>query len=388
MSPTIERPGQPGAGEIFGQDLSGLGTLGVLGARAARRWFAGASVAVALWTAGNWGHFAAAAIAAGQLPLRVAHLALFMLAFLLVPPYSWGSSLVRKIALLAVLVGLSIGFFLYDPQPGWYWTFVAVAAGLQQLPRPAFLSFIAALFVASFSIELAHDLTFVEAINQPALIASIGLLLAALGRQAQTLRALRAAQHELADLAVAEERNRVARDLHDILGHSLTVIAVKAELAGRLVRLDPDRAEREAADLEELARGALADVRATVQGFRGVSVATELAEARASLGSAGVAAHLPTAADAVSAAHRELFGWVLREGITNVVRHSRASVCEVAMGEDWIQIDDDGVGPGSAGSAPARGHGLDGLAERAEAAGFVLSLGRSELGGFRLRVSA
>ncbi|NUP73452.1 MAG: sensor histidine kinase, partial [Sinomonas sp.] len=91
----------------------------------------------------------------------------------------------------------------------------------------------------------------------------MGLLLAALGRQTQTLRELRAAQHELAELAVAEERHRVARDLHDILGHGLTVIAIKAELAGRLERIDPDRAERESAELEELARGALADVRAT-----------------------------------------------------------------------------------------------------------------------------
>ncbi|MDQ4502789.1 sensor histidine kinase [Sinomonas sp. ASV322] len=385
--PAIERSGTPRAGEIFGQDLSGRGFLGVLQARAARRWFVGAGVAVAVWTAGNWTHFAATALAAGQLPLRVAHLALFMLGFLLVPPYSWGSSLSRKIALLAGLVALSLGFFLYDPQSGWYWTFVAVAAGLQQLPRSFFVGFVAALFVASFSIELARGLSFVEAVGQPALIVSIGLLLAALGRQAQTLRELRAAQDELAELAVAEERNRVARDLHDILGHSLTVIAVKAELAGRLVRLDPDRAEREVADLEELARGALADVRATVHGYRGVSVATELAEARASLGSAGVAARLPTAADSVSAAHRELFGWVLREGVTNVVRHSGASACEVAMGEDWIQIDDDGVGP-ERGGGTTPGHGLDGLAERAKAAGLVLSVGRSDLGGFRLRVSA
>ncbi|WP_415857055.1 sensor histidine kinase [Sinomonas sp. G460-2] len=383
--------GRLSGAEIFGQDLSALGLLGVLRAPASRRWFIGSGIAVVFWIIGGWDRFAAAAIAAGALPLRTAHLAVFMLSFMLIPPFSWGQTLARKLGLLAFLVVLSLGFFLYDSSGGgWYWTYVAVLAGVQQIPRGIFLGFLAGLFVVSLSIQLGHGLAFVEALNQPTLIVSLGLLLAALGRQAQTLRELRGAQHELAELAVAEERNRVARDLHDILGHSLTVIAVKAELTGRLVRLDPDRAEREAADLEELARGALADVRATVGGYRGVSVATELAEARAALESAGIEPRLPVAADSVTAANRELFGWVLREGVTNVVRHSGASVCEVAFGPDWIQIDDDGAGPSSAaepGQAPA-GHGLSGLGERAHAAGLTLSLGRSELGGYRLRVAA
>ena len=379
--------GRLSGAEIFGQDLSSLGFLGVLRAPASRRWFLGSGIAVVFWIVGGWDHFAAAASAAGQLPLRIAHLAAFMLAFMLFPPFSWGRPLARKLVLLAILVVLSLGFFLYDSSGGWYWTYVAVMAGVQQLPRGLFVGFLAGLFVASLSIQLGHGLAFVDALSQPTLVVALGLLLAALGRQAQTLRELREAQHELAELAVAEERNRVARDLHDILGHSLTVIAVKAELAGRLVRLDPDRAEREAGEVEELARGALADVRATVGGYRGVSVAAELAEARAALESAGIAPRLPVAADSVATANRELFGWVLREGVTNVVRHSGAAVCEVAFGADWIQIDDDGAGPAAAPGPATLGHGLAGLAERARSAGFTLTLGRSELGGYRLRVA-
>src|SRR5579859_5665450 len=85
---------------IFGQDLSSLGVIGVLGAPAARRWFVGGCIAVALWLAGNWDHFASEAAAAGQLPLRSAHVVLFMLAFVLIPPYSWGRSTAWKLTLL------------------------------------------------------------------------------------------------------------------------------------------------------------------------------------------------------------------------------------------------------------------------------------------------
>jgi len=112
-------------------------------------------------------------------------------------------------------------------------------------------------------------------------------------------RELAAAREELAQLAVADERNRFARDLHDILGHSLTVVAVKAELAGRLVRTDPVRAEEEIASVEALARQALADVRSAVSGFRDVTLAGELAGARAALDAAGIDADLPNAIDDV-----------------------------------------------------------------------------------------
>jgi two-component system sensor histidine kinase DesK len=194
---------------------------------------------------------------------------------------------------------------------------------------------------------------------------------------------LAAAREEITRLAVEEERNRFARDLHDILGHSLTVVAVKAELAGRLVRLDPARAEAEITDVEQLSRQALADVRSAVAGFREVTLAGELANARSALGAAGIDADLPVAIDEVPAARRELFGWVVREGVTNVVRHSGASRCRVHIGPSIVEIVDDGTG--NAGSLNG-GHGLRGLRERAEAVGGTLSVWRSPEGGFALTV--
>jgi two-component system sensor histidine kinase DesK len=205
------------------------------------------------------------------------------------------------------------------------------------------------------------------------------------------------AHDEIARLAVAQERTRFARDMHDLLGHSLTVVTVKAELAGRLVSIDPERAEREINDVERLARDALADVRAAVGGYREVSLAKELVNARTALEAAGIEAEVPNALDDVPGDRRELFGWAVREGVTNVLRHSGARHCRIELGPDGFEIVDDGVGPaptstGSAGQgtggAVPTGNGLVGLRERADAAGSRVSVGRATLdGGFRLRVS-
>jgi two-component system sensor histidine kinase DesK len=195
---------------------------------------------------------------------------------------------------------------------------------------------------------------------------------------------LAAAHSEIARLAVADERNRFARDLHDILGHTLTVITVKAELAGRLVRLAPDRAEAEIAELEGIARHALHDVRDAVAGYREVVLAGELASARTALAAAGIEAELPESVDQVPADRQEMFAWVVREGVTNVIRHSSAKRCWIRITPDEVEITDDGRGAvdGPAGG----GHGLAGLRERAEAAGGTLTVGRSTAGGFALSV--
>jgi two-component system, NarL family, sensor histidine kinase DesK len=194
---------------------------------------------------------------------------------------------------------------------------------------------------------------------------------------------LAAAREEIAQLAVEQERTRFARDLHDILGHSLTVVSVKAELASRLVTLDPARAAAEMDEVQRLSRQALADVREAVAGYRVVSLSGSLASARSALAAAGIDAELPASADDVPAERRELFGWVIREGVTNVVRHSGASRCWVALSPSTVEILDDGRGPqpGTAGT------GLRGLRERVDAAGGTLTVGHREPAGFRLRVS-
>jgi two-component system sensor histidine kinase DesK len=202
------------------------------------------------------------------------------------------------------------------------------------------------------------------------------------------------AQEQLADLAVINERTRFARDLHDLLGHSLTLLAIKAELAGRLVQLDAVRAEQEIAEVERLARDALVDVRAAVSGYRKTTLSGELVSARAVLDAAGIRVELPNSVDQVPGERREMLGWAVREGVTNVVRHSGARRCRIEVDPRGVQISDDGCGPTADGPAagPATadgarsGHGLAGLRERAEAAGAGLTVGRSAEGGFLLRV--
>ncbi|MGI5523144.1 sensor histidine kinase [Micromonospora sp. CA-259024] len=203
-------------------------------------------------------------------------------------------------------------------------------------------------------------------------------------RLAQRNGELQAAQQEIGRLAVAEERARTARDLHDILGHSLTVVAIKAELAGRLIEVDTDRAAAEIAEVEGLARAALSDVRQTVGAYREVTLAAELAGARSALAAAGIAADLPAEVPALPDESDRLFAWAVREGVTNVVRHSGARCCTIRVHPDRVEVSDDGRGP----STPdATRHGLIGLRERARRLDAAVSVGRRPGGsGFLLRV--
>jgi two-component system sensor histidine kinase DesK len=216
------------------------------------------------------------------------------------------------------------------------------------------------------------------------LLFSIGLATVATAAFVRLIRRnaeLAVARDDLAHLAVEQERARFARDLHDLLGHSLTVITVKAELAGKLMTRDPGKAADEVADIERLAREALADVRATVAGYREVTLAAEVSSARSTLEAAGIAAELPGALDEVPGERRELFGWVVREGVTNVVRHSSAQRVRVAVSRTTVEVVDDGRG---CGDIVAGGHGLQGLRERLAEVGGRLEAGPVDAGGFRL----
>jgi two-component system sensor histidine kinase DesK len=247
---------------------------------------------------------------------------------------------------------------------------------------------VAAIGISSYSIQSWHG----EGSGN-----ALGVLLAGLAVFGMRLAfdrntALIKARDEVAQLAVSAERERMARDMHDILGHSLTVITVKAELAGRLIEVDPARAGAEIADVERLSREALADVRATIGGFREVTLSRELANARSALTAAGITPDLPGAVDEVPGDRRELFGWAVREGVTNVVRHSGASRCTVRVTRDHVEVVDDGRGVGDCDrdeAAASVGHGLSGLRERARSAGATMSIGHGEGGrGFRLSLDA
>lgn len=198
---------------------------------------------------------------------------------------------------------------------------------------------------------------------------------------------VRAAQAE-GQLALANERNRFGRDLHDILGHSLTVITVKAELAGKLVDTAPDKAKAEIADLERLSREALADIRRAVEGYREITLVGELSRARSALTAAGIAARLPTALDNVPPDVKELYAWTVREGVTNVLRHSGAGSCTITVGPSGVVVTDDGRGlDGHHGEEESlSGNGIRGLRERAEALGCRVDLAAADGRGTRLAV--
>ncbi|WP_230487198.1 sensor histidine kinase [Nocardioides anomalus] len=190
------------------------------------------------------------------------------------------------------------------------------------------------------------------------------------------------AQIENARLAVDNERTRFARDLHDILGHSLTVITVKAELAQKLLDVDVERARAEIADLERLSRDALADVRRAVEGYRDISLPGELVRARVALRAAEISAEIPNSTDEVPSELRELFAWTVREGVTNVIRHSRATHCEVRLAPDRAEVVDDGT---AIPSPDGHGSGLAGLRERAADVGATVVTRQLEP-GFSLSV--
>jgi two-component system sensor histidine kinase DesK len=190
------------------------------------------------------------------------------------------------------------------------------------------------------------------------------------------------AHEENARLAVDNERTRFARDLHDILGHSLTVITVKAELAQKLLDVDVARARAEIADLERLSRDALYDVRRAVEGYRDITLPGELVRARVALTAAEIEADLPNSTDVVPTDLRELFAWTIREGVTNVIRHSGAKRCEVLLTATSAEVRDDGL---ATPSPNGQGSGLAGLRERAADVGATV-VTRELSPGFSLSV--
>jgi two-component system sensor histidine kinase DesK len=313
-------------------------------------------------------------------------LVLYAAAFLLIPPVNWMVAQRFRLVLPTALWALS---FTLLPFLGWQvsslWTYVGVAAAMSMVSVRTIVGYVLVLAATSLWFGIEGHATPENLFIVPTIIASISFMMAAFAKQIQSRIQLIATQHELARVAVEQERSRVGRDMHDILGHSLTVITVKAELAGRLLETDPQRAAKEIAEVEELARGALADVRSTVAGYRGVSVVSELANARSALEAAGIQADLPGSVDDIPSGYRELFGWALREGITNVVRHSQATSCAVRLGPSFVEVSDNGRGPTEDPSSS--GTGLAGLRERVQDAGGSLAIGRAAGGGFLLRVS-
>jgi two-component system, NarL family, sensor histidine kinase DesK len=185
---------------------------------------------------------------------------------------------------------------------------------------------------------------------------------------------LRLAQEENVALAAVAERERIARDLHDVLGHTLSVIVLKAELAGRLLERDPQRAAQEIADVEKTARTALSEVREAIGGYRSQGLTAEMEQARKTLQSAGVALSCESPIPQLNAAEETVLCLAVREAITNIVRHAQAAHCRMAFttsddGFYTLLITDDG------GRAKLQeGNGLRGMRERVQSLGGRLSI--------------
>lgn len=198
-----------------------------------------------------------------------------------------------------------------------------------------------------------------------------------IARQKWMNHRLAKAQEEIVQLAAVAERERIARDLHDVLGHTLSVIVLKAELAGRLMQRDPERAAREIADVESTARTALAEVRETIGGFRSRGLAAELAAAKRTLEAAGVTLAcnaVPNAESNLRGTEETVLSLAMREAVTNIVRHAEATKClmrfeQTGDGFHALLVEDDG-----AHSVRHEGNGLRGMRERVQALGGRFSI--------------
>ncbi|MGH8877807.1 MAG: sensor histidine kinase, partial [Stackebrandtia sp.] len=218
--------------------------------------------------------------------------------------------------------------------------------------------------------------------TQVAILVGVTAVLGTVFALSFTIGHLRAARDQVKRLAVNQERERVARDMHDVLGHSLSTMTVKLGLTRRILEssADVDLAIGEVTELENMARTALSDVRATVSNYRTLSLDSELAGARMALHAGGIRADLPSETDAVRADLREVFGYVVREAVTNALRHSDAELCTVRVGPHWVEVTDDG----DSTDVAQAGNGLTGLAERMAAVSGTLEHGPAPGGGFRI----
>jgi two-component system sensor histidine kinase DesK len=287
--------------------------------------------------------------------------------------------------LLVVATALTVA-----ERPGWgfLFTYCAACAALIS-PAPAGFFGVIACTALSGVTSAIGGANGGSVIGFVATTAGIGLLMLLMRDLRERNWELSEARAELARVAVVEERERFARDLHDLIGHSLSVIALKAELAGRLLPARPEEAASEIADVEGVARQALGEVRDAVSGYRQPTLDGELEGARMALSAAGISASVERSQVPLDPAVEAVLAWAVREGATNVIRHSAAKHVEVrvstSLADASVEVIDDGVG--GAASNGHRGNGLAGLAERAERLRGRIDAAPCPDGGFRLAVT-
>ena len=289
----------------------------------------------------------------------------------------WRRAAIAFLVILALALNLILG-------SEWRVLFfhVNVAAGILLLTRDAYVA-IAGIAVLTLALGITSGMAWLVLPT-----VAIGLWATAFVRQVAAVAELKAAREEIARLVITEERLRFARDLHDLLGHSLSLITLKSELAGRLLPAAPEKAAAEVRDIESVARTALRDVREAIAGYRQPTLDGELSGAREMLEAAEITCRIENHAGALPGATDAVLAWTVREGVTNVIRHSRARHCEIRITRDGekiqAEISDDGRG---SSQEHTTGSGLSGLAERVAASGGDFEAETPPGGGFRLRVS-
>ncbi|MCX4845472.1 sensor histidine kinase [Streptomyces sp. NBC_00893] len=298
-------------------------------------------------------------------------------------------STIAFLGVLALLLTLTLG-------TAWLvlFVYVAVSVGATLPPRTSrWLIPVVTTVLVGIGLIGDHPREVITALVFPALLG--GFSMTGVRQLIRTTIELREARATVAQLAANEERLRLARDLHDLLGHSLSLITLKSELAGRMLPDHPEQAAAQVADIEQVSRQALIDVRSAVTGYRRPTLPGELAGARTALAAAGITADVPAEApDDLPEKPEEVLAWALREAVTNVVRHSGARRCTVTLAPRQtldgrlleLTVSDDGVGP--SGTKP--GNGLTGIGERLATVDGMLrtSAGNSGSGkGFTLTLS-
>ena len=300
--------------------------------------------------------------------------------------------------LFGALFVLALGFSLVDG-PAWLWLFIGVSAmaGVLLPLRRAFAAIaLVTLLPLLLILKMHGGMAGVDwwwLIALMLLVRGLGLDMIGMARMGTAIRELHTARRELARLAVIEERERLSRDLHDLLGQTLSMITLKSELAGCLVKEEPERCAQELAEIERVSRKALREVREAVAGYRQPELSSELEGARQLLEAAGINTQIESTKLVLPPDVDAAFAWMVREGVTNVIRHSCARHCRIHLTQknDMVRAEilNDGDKRGLEESRAPRGLGLAGLRERVCALGGYLEVGPCLLQGkehFRLSV--
>jgi two-component system sensor histidine kinase DesK len=309
---------------------------------------------------------------------------------------------------LGSLVGLATGLVLLDGKD-WFVMFYYVTGYLAgRLPTLKAVRVVVGLALLIIGLGLVSGAGWYFTGQAVLYVSAIGVITLSIVNAVMTSRKLRQAQAEVARLAVTNERLRIARDLHDLLGHNLSLIALKSELSGRLIKIAPERASTEIKDVEEVARATLSEVREAVSNYRQPSLTHELKGAGEVLAAAGISYHPELNQMLVTSLPGPLetvLAWAVREGITNVIRHSHSKECTLRLNQPGQQIVLEIINPGSGPqpgemtineeSKPAAfaladnkpGNGLKGLTERVAALEGHCQAGFDTAGNFKLKVS-